>query len=107
MKVTVNSKNQITVPLTIRNALGLGAGDHLLASVRDGVIVLVPYHGDAVDQLGGLYSEIWQDEDVQTYLDRERDSWDTSPDYSFGDEHDLGQRSHHHVAGSERVPGPA
>jgi AbrB family looped-hinge helix DNA binding protein len=89
VKVTVSSKNQITVPLTIRNALGLGAGDHLLAYVRDGVIVLVPFSGDAVDQLGGLHSEIWRDEDVQTYLDRERDSWETSPDHSLGDKYDL------------------
>jgi AbrB family looped-hinge helix DNA binding protein len=75
--VKISSKNQISVPSAFRRELSLGPGDHLLATVRDGVIVLVPFRGDAVDQLGGLHSEIWKDEDVQVYLDRERDSWDT------------------------------
>ncbi len=77
VKVKISSKNQIAVPSAFRRELNVGAGDHLLATVSNGVIVLVPFRGDAVDQLGGLYSEIWQDEDVQEYLDRERDSWDT------------------------------
>jgi len=77
VKVKVSSKHQIAVPSAIRRELEIEAGDQLIVSVRDGVIVMVPFRGDAVEQLGGLYSEIWQDEDVQTYLDRERDSWDT------------------------------
>jgi len=73
--VKISSKHQITVPSAIRKELGLEAGDRLLAHVRDGVIVLVPRRGDAVEQLRGLHSEIWEG-DVQTYLDEERDAWD-------------------------------
>jgi len=76
--VKISSKNQIAVPSAFRRELNLGAGDRLLASVRDGVIVLVPFRGDAVEQLRGLHSEIWEDEDVQAYIDRERDSWEDS-----------------------------
>ena len=76
--VKISSKHQIAVPSAIRKELHLSAGDQLLAQVRDGVIVLVPRRGDAVEQLRGLYREIWEDEDAQQYVDRERDAWETS-----------------------------
>ena len=78
--VKISSKHQIAVPSAIRKELGLEAGDYLLAQVRDGVIVLVPRRGDAVDQLRGLHREIWEGEDAQTYIDRERDAWDSAPE---------------------------
>lgn len=74
-RVKVSSKHQIAVPSAVRRELGLSAGDHLLVLVRDGVIVLVPDRGDAVDQLRGLYREIWEGVDAQDYVDSERDSW--------------------------------
>jgi AbrB family looped-hinge helix DNA binding protein len=77
--VKISSKHQIAVPSAIRKELHLNAGDLLMATVRDGVIVLVPRRGDAVDQLRGLYREIWEGEDIQTYIDEERDAWDTNP----------------------------
>ena len=67
---------RIAVPSAIRKELDLAAGDYLLARVRDGVIVLVPRRGDAVDQLRGLHRDVWEDEDVQAYIDQERDAWD-------------------------------
>ena len=73
--VKISSKHQIAVPSAIRKELDLGAGDRLLAQVRDGVIVLVPERGSALDQLRGLYREIW-DGDIDAYLDEERDAWD-------------------------------
>ena len=78
IKVKISSKHQIAVPSAIRTELDLAAGDYLLAEVRDGVIVLVPRRGDAVDQLGGLYRDVWEDEDVQAYIDQERDAWDSA-----------------------------
>jgi AbrB family looped-hinge helix DNA binding protein len=78
--VKISSEHQIAVPSAIRKELNLEAGDHLLAQVRDGVIVLVPRRGDAVDQLRGLYREIWEGEDIQAYVDRERDAWDRTPE---------------------------
>jgi hypothetical protein len=41
------------------------------------VIVLVPQRGDAVDQLRGLYRDIWEG-NVQAYLDEERGAWDSA-----------------------------
>ena len=75
ISVKISSEHQIAVPSAIRRKLHLEAGDHLLARVRDGVIVLVPRRGDALDQLSGLYRDIWQG-DIHAYLDEERDAWD-------------------------------
>lgn len=74
ISVKISSKHQIAVPSAIRKELRLEAGDRLLAQVRDGVIVLIPRHGDVVEQLRGLHREIWED-DVQAYIDEERDAW--------------------------------
>lgn len=76
ISVKISSKHQIAVPSEIRKALELEAGDRLLAQIRDGVIVLVPQRGDAVDQLRGLHREIWKG-DIQAYLDEERDAWES------------------------------
>ncbi|MCO5221460.1 MAG: AbrB/MazE/SpoVT family DNA-binding domain-containing protein [Thermomicrobiales bacterium] len=76
ISVKISSKHQIAVPSAIRKELQLEAGDRLSARVRDGVIVLVPQRGDAVDQLRCLHPEIWTS-DIQSYLDEERDAWDS------------------------------
>ncbi len=76
--VKISSKHQIAVPSAIRKELHLEAGDHLLAQVRDGMIILVPRHGDALDELRGLHREIWAGVDVQAYIDEERDGWDSA-----------------------------
>lgn len=73
--VKISSKHQIVIPAAIRKELHLTAGDHLVAQVRDGVIILVPRRGNAVDQLQGLSRDIWAEEDVQTYIDQERGAW--------------------------------
>ncbi|MBA2754738.1 MAG: AbrB/MazE/SpoVT family DNA-binding domain-containing protein [Chloroflexia bacterium] len=78
VKVTIDHEHHIAVPTAIRDQLRLHPGDQLIAHVRDGDIVLVPEHGDAVDQLRGLHREIWEGVDIDHYLDRERDSWETS-----------------------------
>jgi AbrB family looped-hinge helix DNA binding protein len=56
--VKISSTHQIAVPLAIRKELDLEAGDRLLVHVRDGVIVLVPERGSALDQLRGLHREV-------------------------------------------------
>lgn len=77
-QVKISSKHQIAVPSAIRKELHLEAGDHLLAKVRDGVIVLVPRRREALDELRGLHREIWAGVDAQAYIDEERDSWDSA-----------------------------
>jgi AbrB family looped-hinge helix DNA binding protein len=76
--VKISSKHQISVPSAIRKELHLEAGDHLLVGVSDGVIVLVPRRGDALEELRGLHREIWAGEDIQEYIDKERDSWESA-----------------------------
>jgi AbrB family looped-hinge helix DNA binding protein len=76
-QVKISSKHQIAVPSAIRKELHLKAGDHLLAQVRDGVIVLVPRRRGALDELRGLHRDIWAGVDVQKYIDEERGSWDS------------------------------
>lgn len=73
--VEIDRQHRIELPLEIRQPLDLAAGDRLLATVRDGVILLIPRRGGLVEQLHGLYQEIWNI-DVDAYLDEERSSWD-------------------------------
>ena len=75
LKVKVSSKHQIAVPATIRRQLEIDAGDHLLVEVQDGVIVLIPMPADPIEELKGLGREIWEDVDVQDYIDGERAGW--------------------------------
>lgn len=78
IKIEINQEHQIVVPADIRKALRLRPGDHLLVDIRDGAIVLVPEHKDAVDQLAGLHREIWEGADANTYINQERDAWEIS-----------------------------
>jgi AbrB family looped-hinge helix DNA binding protein len=74
-RVKVSSKHQIAVPADVRRRLDVDAGDYLLVEVQDGVIILIPEPTDAVGELRGLGREIWEDVDVQAYVDGERDGW--------------------------------
>ena len=53
--VTVNSKGQITLPISVRNALGLSAGAQVDFLPVDGSFVLVPVHSD-VSSLKGRFA---------------------------------------------------
>jgi AbrB family looped-hinge helix DNA binding protein len=77
--VKVSAKYQIAVPQIARKQLNIKKGDRLIVDVQDGVIVLIPQPKRYTDYLQGLHSEIWQDVDVQKYINRERDSWTNLP----------------------------
>jgi AbrB family looped-hinge helix DNA binding protein len=52
---TMTTKGQITVPLTIRQRLGLGPGDRLSFNLReDGVLEIVPETGDLLSLAGSV-----------------------------------------------------
>ncbi len=52
---TITSKGQVTVPLAIRQRLGLSPGDRLSFSVRDdGVLEVVPETGDLLSLAGSV-----------------------------------------------------
>jgi AbrB family looped-hinge helix DNA binding protein len=75
LQVKVSNRHQITVPAAVRRSLSIEAGDNLQVEVHDGVVFLIPKPDDPVEGLRGLGQEIWDDIDVQDYLNREREGW--------------------------------
>lgn len=73
--VKVSSRNQIVIPSEARRALGIEPGDHLIVSVRDGLLVMIPKPDNILAHLRGLHKEIWADVDVEEYINEERDAW--------------------------------
>jgi AbrB family looped-hinge helix DNA binding protein len=77
--VRVNTKCQITIPLSARKKLSIREGDSLLVDVQDGMIILIPQPRSHADSLAGLHSEIWVGVDTKKYLDGERNAWASTP----------------------------
>ena len=73
--VKVSKRNQIAVPAVARQLLNIQSGDRLLVDIQDGLIILIPEPDDYTDAMAGLHKEIWQDIDVQKYIDEERAAW--------------------------------
>ena len=78
VSVKVSNRYQIALPSVARKQLNIQAGDRLLVDIQDGMIILLPQPENYVDHLGGLHQKIWRDIDTTTYLERERDAWQTS-----------------------------
>lgn len=74
-RVKVSSRNQIAVPAEVRKQLGIEPGDHLLIDVRDGWMVVMREPDDWVEYTRGLGREVWEDIDVEEYINQERDAW--------------------------------
>jgi AbrB family looped-hinge helix DNA binding protein len=54
-RATLTSKGQVTIPVEVRRALGVEAGDRLLFRVReDGVVEVVAETGDLTSLHGAL-----------------------------------------------------
>lgn len=70
-EVKLSTKNQIVIPREIRDALGVKAGDRLLAVPRGNTVILIRKprrYSKAIAGMGdGLYS--------LDYLAKERESW--------------------------------
>ena len=71
-EIKISAKNQIVVPKEARAALGVKAGDKLLAVVRGNELLVLrkpASHGAAIHGIGaGVYPP--------DYLDKERNSWE-------------------------------
>jgi AbrB family looped-hinge helix DNA binding protein len=78
--IKVNAKHQITVPAVVRKKLNIKKGDCLLVDVQDGMVVLMSHPKRYTDYLQGLHRDIWDDVDVQKYLNREREAWEKAGD---------------------------
>lgn len=65
--VTIGTKGQIVIPAEAREALGLGAGDHLfvVGSEKKGVLVLLP-ESSAIDFVGKINKQVEDFEAVRS-----------------------------------------
>lgn len=79
--VTLSSKSQITLPADIVRALGLKAGDKLVAELIDDRIVLLPRPANWTEYFKGSTKGLWGTEaEIDRYIaeergSRERDEW--------------------------------
>lgn len=82
----VKPNYQITIPPTVREAVGIEEGDRLEARVENGHVVLIPQrkHRSPIEQqpmdissyigsMKGAYGATT--EEIQAYLCKERDEW--------------------------------
>jgi AbrB family looped-hinge helix DNA binding protein len=74
--VKLSSKCQIVIPKHVREALEIGPGDELLMEVKKGSLIIYPKPKSFTDYLIGLHKDVWRDIDVDSYLDKERESWE-------------------------------
>ena len=78
ISVKVSNRYQIALPSLARKELNIQAGDRLLVDIQEGMIVLIPQPDDYVNHLTGLHKDIWQNINTTTYLEQEREVWQTS-----------------------------
>ena len=78
ISVKVSNRYQIALPSLARKQLNIQAGDRLLVDIQDGMIVLMPQPENYAGHLAGLHKDIWQNMDTATYLEQEREAWQTS-----------------------------
>ena len=73
--VTLSKKNQIVVPSEARKKLHIGPGEKLLVLSKKDRIVLIPQPEDFVSKMAGLHKEVWENNDTEDYLKKERQNW--------------------------------
>ena len=76
--IKVSSRYQIALPSIARQRLKIRKGDRLLVDIQDGLLILLPQPQDYAERLAGLHRDVWEGIDTATYLQEERDAWDTS-----------------------------
>ena len=77
LRVQVTDDFLVAVPDEARRRLKIERGDSLLVEVRDNAIIMVPEPHDYVRRLRGLHREVWEGIDVDEYVRREREAWET------------------------------
>ncbi|RJP59403.1 MAG: AbrB/MazE/SpoVT family DNA-binding domain-containing protein [Deltaproteobacteria bacterium] len=74
--VKLSSKCQVVIPKHVREALEIGPGDELLMKVKEGSLIIYPKPKSYTNYMMGLHKEVWKDVDTDSYLDKERNSWE-------------------------------
>lgn len=76
--IKLSTKYQVTLPMEMVRALGLKAGDRLVAELIDDHIVLLPQPGDWVGHFAGRMRGVWGDsiEEIDRHLAEERASYE-------------------------------
>jgi AbrB family looped-hinge helix DNA binding protein len=77
--VRISGKNQIVIPKSARKKLSLSPGDELVVHAENGVLVMNPKPRNYTQHLQGLHKEVWQDINVDAYIEGERKDWPTTP----------------------------
>jgi AbrB family looped-hinge helix DNA binding protein len=77
MRVQVTDNFLVAVPDEARRRLKIERGDSLLVEVRDNAIILMPEPHDYARRLRGLHREVWDGIDVDEYVRREREAWES------------------------------
>ena len=75
VRIKVGEDHRIAIPDAVRKQLRIEPGNHLLAEVRDGSLILVPEPSDYARRLRGLHREVWADIDPDDYVRHEREAW--------------------------------
>ncbi len=72
MDVRLREKGRITIPVSIRRALGLREGDRLKLSVKQGAIILKPERVVTAKEIKGILGSVKVEvEEVEEALGRE------------------------------------
>jgi AbrB family looped-hinge helix DNA binding protein len=74
-KIKMSSKFQIVIPKEARQRVHLKAGDKLVIEGMGDKIVLWKQPKDYTEHMAGLHKNIWQNENIDKYLEDIRSGW--------------------------------
>jgi AbrB family looped-hinge helix DNA binding protein len=75
----MSAKNQIVIPKSARKKLGLSPGDELVVRTEREVLVLKPRPKNYTRHMQGLHKNVWQNVDVDAYIEKERKDCSIKP----------------------------
>ena len=73
--VSLSTRGQLVIPKEARDKMGLQPGDKLTYDVTPDKITFRKTPKSYTEYMLGLHKEVWQDEDSEEYLKRERQIW--------------------------------
>jgi len=77
MRVQVTDDFLVAVPDEARRRLKIERGDNLLVEIRGNAMILMPEPQNFARRLRGLHREVWDGIDVDEYVRREREAWES------------------------------